>query len=61
MDNPQVFLTVILIRLMIPFGILLLIGEWNRHREGYDRFRNEHRTDSILQSSVSLQQALENS
>jgi len=49
MDNIQVFLTLILIRLIIPFGILLLLGEWARYREAYYRFRNEYLADSILQ------------
>jgi hypothetical protein len=54
MDNIQVFLILILIRLIIPFWILLSIGEWNRHRVTQYRFRNEHRADSILQSSPPL-------
>ena len=58
MDNIQVFLTLILIRLIIPFGILLLLGEWVRQREANYRLRNEHLTDSILQSSVPLRHAI---
>lgn len=58
MDNIQVFLTLILIRLIIPFGILILIGEWDRLREADYRLRNEHLQDSILQSSVPLRHAL---
>jgi hypothetical protein len=61
MDNIQVLLTLVLIRLVIPCGILIVIGEWNHQREANDSLRNEHRTDSILQSSIPLQQALENS
>jgi hypothetical protein len=61
MDNIQVLLTLVLIRLVIPFGILILIGEWNRQREADYRYRNERLTDSILQSSVSLQHAVEGS
>ena len=58
MDNIQVFLILILIRLIIPFGILITIGEWNRQYEVNDRLRNEHLKDSILQSCVPLQRAL---
>jgi hypothetical protein len=32
MDNIQVLLTLILIRLIVPIGILILIGEWERTR-----------------------------
>jgi hypothetical protein len=59
MDNIQVLLTLVLIRLVAPFGILILIGERNRQREAHDSLRNEHLKDSILQSSVPLQHALE--
>jgi cytochrome oxidase assembly protein ShyY1 len=58
MDNIQVFLILILIRLIIPTGILITIGEWQRHREANDRLRNEHMKDSILQSSVPLRSTL---
>jgi hypothetical protein len=58
MDNIQVFLTLILIRLIIPFGILFLIGEWDRHREANYRLRNEHLQDFIIQSSVPLRHAI---
>jgi hypothetical protein len=58
MDNIQVFLILILIRLIIPFGILITIGEWDRQQEANDRLRNEHLKDSILQSSVPLRRAL---
>lgn len=61
MDNIQVFLTLVLIRLLIPSGILIVIGEWNRQREANYRLRNERLTDSILQSSGPLQHALEGS
>jgi hypothetical protein len=42
MDDVQVLLTLALIRLVIPFGILILIGEWNRQREANYRLRNEN-------------------
>jgi hypothetical protein len=58
MDNIQVFLILILIRLIIPLGILITIGEWNRQHEANDRLRNQHPKDSILQSSIPLQHAL---
>jgi hypothetical protein len=54
MDNIQVFLTLILLRLVIPVGILITLGEWERQREANYRSHNEHLTDSFLQSSVPL-------
>jgi hypothetical protein len=59
MDNIQVFVTLMLIRLIIPFGILITLGEWERQRAANYRVRNEHRMDSILQSSVPLSLTLE--
>lgn len=63
MDNLQVFtaLSLILIRLIIPVGILLLIGEWNRRREAKSLLRNEPRTGFTYQSFVPLRHALEES
>ena len=61
MDNIQILLTLVLIRLVIPLGILILIGEWNRQREANDSLQNERLTDSILRRSVPLQHALEGS
>ena len=54
MDNIQVFLALILIRLIIPSGLLILIGEWNRHSEAQYRLRNEQSTNVILQRSLQL-------
>jgi hypothetical protein len=59
MDNIQVLLTLILIRLIVPIGILILIGEWERTREA--NLRNEHLKDSILQSSIPLRYTLRHS
>jgi hypothetical protein len=59
MDNAQVLLTLILIRLIIPVGILIMLGEWERIREA--NLRNEHLKDSILPSSVPLRYALRDS
>jgi hypothetical protein len=61
MDNIQVLLALILIRLIIPTGILITIGEWERNRETNYRLRNEHLKDSVLQSSVPLLYALRDS
>jgi hypothetical protein len=61
MDNIQVFITLILIRLIIPVGILLLMGEWNRYREARNGLRNQAPMDFTLQSSLSLRQTLEDS
>jgi hypothetical protein len=53
MDNIQVLLTLILIRLIIPIGILIMLGEWE--------LRNEHLKDSILPSAIPLRYALRDS
>jgi hypothetical protein len=54
MDNVQVLVILILIRLIIPIGILVTIGEWERHREANYRLHDEHLKASILQSSATL-------
>ena len=59
MDNIQVLLTLILIRLIIPIGILILIGEWERTRDA--NLRNEHLKDSILPSAIPLRYVLRDS
>jgi hypothetical protein len=59
MDNIQVLLTLILIRLIVPIGILIMIGEWECTREA--KLRNEHFKDSILPSSILCRYALKDS
>jgi len=59
MDNIQVLLTLILIRLIVPIGILIMIGEWECTREA--NLRNEHLKDSILPSAIPLRYALRDS
>lgn len=38
MNALEVLLTLVLIRLVLPVGLLLVIGEWSRSRE-HPRFR----------------------
>jgi hypothetical protein len=52
MDNVQVLVILILIRLIIPIGILVTIGEWERHREANYRLRDEYLKAPIFQTSV---------
>jgi hypothetical protein len=59
MDNIQVLLTLILVRLIVPIGILIVIGEWESTREA--NLRNEHLKDSSLLGSIPLRYALRDS
>jgi hypothetical protein len=54
MVNIQVLLALILIRLFIPIGLLIAIGEWEHHREANYRLHSEDIEASILQSSISI-------
>ena len=40
MNGFDVILTLILTRLVLPFGVLLLLGEWIRRREAGYWFRS---------------------
>jgi FtsZ-interacting cell division protein ZipA len=33
MNAPEIMLVLILVRLVIPFGTILLVGEWTHRRE----------------------------
>ncbi len=40
MNAPEILLSLTLLRLVLPFGLLLLIGEWSNRR---DRIRFQRR------------------
>ena len=37
MNAFEILLTLTLLRLVLPFGVLLLIGEWVRRKQGHSR------------------------
>ncbi len=43
MNAPEILLTLTLLRLVLPFGLVLLIGEWINRRERRERIRLEPR------------------
>lgn len=43
MNAPEFLITLTLLRLVIPFGLVLLIGEWTNRRERSERMRSEPR------------------
>lgn len=43
MNATEILITLILLRLVIPFGLILLFGEWINRRERSERIRFESR------------------
>ncbi len=39
MNAPEILITLTLLRLVIPFGLVLLIGEWINRHERNERIR----------------------